>query len=584
MWRKKDFSLYSVSFGLLRVLAFFVLIIICLGGELSETESFFNFINVIDPNKAVSISWNASAREFCSYNQRFLDCNLEDGSIVGIRLESSCLAGVIDGASLCSLLNLEYVNLANNLIHGSIPESIANCRSLTSLNLSNNQLSGKIPVALQRLKSLKSLDISKNHFRQNSQLLIAGRELYEDFLKSRKLSSAESPVTSKSASPWYKWLGWIPVILGIGFFLWFTCFASRNAAKLAREKEILKALRDSPVEVLPTKPPIQETKPEEERRAELVFFVEEQAAFKMNDLLEAGADLQNQNLCSSLYKVVLKNNAAYAVKRLKKLQVSFDEFGRTMRKIGYMKHPNILPLVGYNSTNEEKLLMYNYQDNGSLLHLLDNYVEGRRDFPWRLRLLIALGIVRGLEFIHQKPDPIPHGNLKLSNILLDDDMEPLISEYGFSRFTDPNKASLYSSNGYMAPERSLSEAADVYSFGVILLELLTGKTVEKTGIDLPKWVKSMVREEWTGEVFDKEVSRSAKQWAFPLLNVALKCVSVDPDSRPSTLEVLEKIEEVAGIPGEVPASPSCSIESSHQDCCLLHSVIPETWDTPGSNS
>lgn len=217
------------------------------------------------------------------------------------------------------------------------------------------------------------------------------------------------------------------------------------------------------------------------------------------------------------------------------------------------------------------------------LILLADYVEGRRDFPWRLRLSIASGIARGLNFIYQRPDPIPHGNLKLSNILLDDNMGPLISDYGFSRLMDQSKGSPYASNGYAAPEGSLSEAADVYSFGVILLELLTGKTVEKTGIDLPKWVRSMVREEWTGEVFDKEVSRSAKQKAFPLLNVALKCVSIEPEKRLSFWEVLERIEEAGNAPGEVAISPACSIESSHQDCCLMHSVIPETWDTPGSN-
>ena len=116
-------------------------------------------------------------------------------------------------------------------------------------------------------------------------------------------------------------------------------------------------------------------------------------------------------------------------------------------------------------------------------------------------------------------------------------MEPLISEYGISRLLDPKKHCLFSSNSYIAPEKSLSEQGDVFSFGVILLQLLTGKTVEKTGVDLPQWVKSMVREEWTGEVFDKEVSKAALQWAFPLLNIALKCVSHSPQDRPTTLEV-----------------------------------------------
>lgn len=205
---------------------------------------------------------------------------------------------------------------------------------------------------------------------------------------------------------------------------------------------------------------------------------------------------------------------------------------------------------------------------------------------------IATGIARGLDFIYQKSNVekiIPHGNLKLSNILLDEKDDPLISEYGFSKFLDPKKNSIFSSCGYTAPEKALSEQGDVYSFGVILLELLTGKTVEKTGIDLPKWVKAMVREEWTGEVFDKEVTKAGKQWAFPLLNVALKCVSNCPDDRPTTAEVLEKIEEVVNgnddhdHDHDHSISSFSSMESCQQDSCLLHTVIQENWDTPGSN-
>lgn len=100
-----------------------------------------------------------------------------------------------------------------------------------------------------------------------------------------------------------------------------------------------------------------------------------------------------------------------------------------------------------------------------------DYIEGKREFPWRHRLSIANGIARGLDFIYNKTnkrESIPHGSLKLSNILLNEKEEPLISEYGYSKFLDPRITSLYSSNGYTAPERGLSEEGDVFSFGVIL--------------------------------------------------------------------------------------------------------------------
>ncbi|KAK8648640.1 hypothetical protein V6N13_129388 [Hibiscus sabdariffa] len=168
-----------------------------------------------------------------------------------------------------------------------------------------------------------------------------------------------------------------------------------------------------------------------------MFFAEDHQTFKLDDLLDASADLQSQSSCTCFYKVVLKNNATYAVKGLKKLLVSFKEFGQTIRRIGNLKHRNIPPLVGYRCTKHKKLLFYKYQSNESLLNLLQ---------------------------------------------------EPLISEQGISRLLDSKQNCLISSNGYMAPKKSLSEGGNVFSFGVILLELLTGKTVEKTRVDLPKWV------------------------------------------------------------------------------------------------
>ncbi|KAL7593802.1 leucine-rich repeat receptor-like protein kinase PXC1 isoform X1 [Lactuca sativa] len=282
----------------------------------------------------------------------------------------------------------------------------------------------------------------------------------------------------------------------------------------------------------------------------LVFFVEQEEQFNLQSLLDAGADLQNQNYCSSLYKVQLNNNNnnfAYAVKRLKKLQAPCEEFDRTMAMVGKLNHQNILPLVAYSCQGEEKLLIYKYQNKGSLLALMERHIEGKIEFPWKVRLSIAVGIARGLDHIYKSDPGIPHGNIKLSNILLNENKEALISEYGYWNMVDPKSASLQrSSNGYgsyTAPEKCSSEKGDVFSFGVILLELLTGKIVENSysgGLDLPKWVKAMVREEWTGEVFDKEIAKVG-MYAFPLLNVSLKCVAHFAENRPSMAEVLETI-------------------------------------------
>lgn len=111
-----------------------------------------------------------------------------------------------------------------------------------------------------------------------------------------------------------------------------------------------------------------------ERRSELVFFVEEER-FGLEELLEGVADLRSQGFWSSLYVVRLNNGAVYGVKRLRKLNVSFEEFGRVMRRVGNLRHPNLLPLVSYNNTLDEKLLIYRFQRNGSLLDLFQGMLR-----------------------------------------------------------------------------------------------------------------------------------------------------------------------------------------------------------------
>ncbi|KAF3453352.1 hypothetical protein FNV43_RR03792 [Rhamnella rubrinervis] len=541
---------------------------VCMGSEYSssESEAFLKFITAVDPQDKLKVSHEniASKPHPCLHRWKGLKCNSQATTILEIWLENLDLGGILDSDSLCKLPNLRVISLARNQIRGTIPNSILYCRKLTYLNLSSNHLSGSIPMALTKLKHLRRLDISNNYFTNSF-------PYYKDGFKQLSFHSGESssfvnlmdglppsdnPVATQKPQQ-ERWTKWIPWIIGIGFFFLFIYFVDKRGCE-ARGRE-----------------------------PELVFFVEENERFKVEELLDATADLRSQSLCSNLFKVSLKNNGPYAVKSLKKVQVSLEEFGETMKQIGNLKHPNILPLAGYASTNEEKLLIYKYQSSGNLLNLLDNHIKGEKEFPWRLRLSIAGGIARGLGFIYQKfgdQEGIPHGNLKLSNILLDENDAPLISEYGISRFEDPKRAAgLYPSKGYTAPERSMTEKGDVFSFGVILLELLTGKTVEKSEIDLPKWVKAIIREEWTGEVFDKGVAKAAKQWAFPVLNIALKCVSHSPEDRPTMTEVLEKIEEIVNAQEHHSNSSESCNGSRDEDCCPLHSIISETWDTPGSN-
>lgn len=168
------------------------------------------------------------------------------------------------------------------------------------------------------------------------------------------------------------WEVCILVVFGVLILLLVAFFLKLKAVKRRKDKGILEEFAQSPSKSSPIKAVEEVIIKPDERRSELVFFVEQEEWFKLEDLLEGVAELRTQGFCSSLYTVQLKNNAVYAVKRLKKLKASFEEFGLTMRRIGNLRHPNILPLVCYNSTHEEKLLIYRFQRNGSLLNLFES--------------------------------------------------------------------------------------------------------------------------------------------------------------------------------------------------------------------
>lgn len=169
---------------------------------------------------------------------------------------------------------------------------------------------------------------------------------------------------------------------------------------------------------------------------------------------------------------------------------------------------------------------------------------------------IIKGMTRGLLYLHSNENII-HGNLTSSNVLLDDNTNAKISDFGLSRLmtaaANVNVIATAGALGYRAPELSKLKKAntktDVYSLGVIILELLTGKPPGEAmnGLDLPQWVASIVKEEWTNEVFDLELMRDASTIGDELLNtlkLALHCVDPSPSARPEVQQVLQQLEEI----------------------------------------
>nr|XP_043612269.1 probable LRR receptor-like serine/threonine-protein kinase RFK1 isoform X2 [Erigeron canadensis] len=267
-----------------------------------------------------------------------------------------------------------------------------------------------------------------------------------------------------------------------------------------------------------------------------------------------------------VYKGALRDGTVIAVKQLSsRSRQGNREFLNEIGVISCLQHPNLVKLHGCCIEDDQLLLVYEYMENNSLANALFENKTGLL-LDWTTRFKICIGIARGLAFLHEESRlKIVHRDIKATNVLLDKDLTPKISDFGLARLDEDEKTHVSTrvagTIGYMAPEYALwghlSYKADVYSFGVVTLEIVSGKNNNKyipmdDSVCLLDWACRLHSNEQYEELFDERLgSKINKEEAEIVVKVALLCTNASPHTRPTMSEVVSMLEGRICVP-EVP--------------------------------
>ncbi|KAI4338186.1 hypothetical protein L6164_016530 [Bauhinia variegata] len=265
-----------------------------------------------------------------------------------------------------------------------------------------------------------------------------------------------------------------------------------------------------------------------------------------------------------VYKGVLSDQRVAAIKRLNEANQGEGEFLTEVSIIGRLNHMNLIEMWGYCADGKHRLLVYEYMENGSLATIVMSDT-----LDWRKRYEIALGMARGLAYLHEEClEWILHCDIKPQNIFLDSDYQPKVADFGLSKLQNRNNlnnlifSTIRGTRGYMAPEwifkLPITSKVDVYSYGIVVLEMITGKSstmgiqtvdgVEEHHGSLVTWVRRKRSERfgmasWVEEIIDPEMEANYDINMMEILAiVALNCVEESKDSRPTMSQVVEMLE------------------------------------------
>lgn len=466
---------------------------------------------------------------------------------------------------MAQLKKLEILNLEYNNLSGEIPQQLGSLDNLLAVNISHNRLIGRLPTqgifqsldqsALQgnlglctplvtepcKMNVPKPLVLDPNaytHGNGGTMVTVATPVIP----RHRKFLSVSAIVAISAA---------LVIVLGVLVVTLLNISARRRIGLLENALESI--CSSSTRSGCPAVGKMVLFGPASNLRSEdLVGGAE--------SLLSKAAEI-GRGVFGTVYKASVGEGRIVAIKKLLTSNIIqyHDDFDREVRILGKARHPNVMPLKGYYWTPQLQLLIYDYAPHGSLHSRLHENSGSISPLSWANRFNIALGTARGLAHLHQSfRPPIIHYNVKPSNILLDENCNPKISDFGLARLLPKLDKHIISSRfqsamGYMAPELAcqslrINEKCDVYGFGVLILELVTGRKPVDYGDDdvviLIDHVRVLLERGNVLDCVDSTMGAFPEEEVLPVLKLGLVCTSQIPSSRPSMAEIVQILQVI----------------------------------------
>ncbi|KAG0584817.1 hypothetical protein KC19_3G236600 [Ceratodon purpureus] len=489
-------------------------------------------------------------------------------NLEGLFLDNNLFSGSMP-SSLGNLSSLVMLDLSYNSLSGNIPKELGNLSQLKSLLLNHNSLSGSIPKELSRLTSLEQLNFSFNNLSGQfpilgnwgglcSSLVVMGNP----YLQPCRVATAprSTPILADPNGPQDmspNSLSPNPKGNPTPRFNSIVVAAITSGCAIGVVLLVLGLLFQC------TKQQYPGVQTGSEGRKVVVTFTNINFHLTYDKLVRATQNFCLDNLIGTggfgaTYKAELRPGLVVAVKRLAigRFQ-GVQQFDTEIRTLGRIRHPNLVTLIGYHASEEEMFLIYNYFPEGNLETLIHIGERGKR-MNWGMRYKIALDLARALAYLHDECVPrVLHRDIKPSNVLLDHNLSAHLSDFGLARLLGDTEThattDVAGTFGYVAPEYAmtcrLSDKADVYSYGVVLLELLSGKRVlDQTfssygdGFNIVGWATLLIHNHRPQEVFSAGLWQAGPE--RDLLNVlylAVECTEESMSVRPPMRQVVERL-------------------------------------------